>query len=240
MYSSEWWSQEKGTFSVWRALNLYSSTTIRRSIEIFKKKISDPWGGINVCDNSWQGSSARMRRYNRPSRIIPSSLCWLQTKLCHRGAKRQKMWRCETFLGQQFRLLEEWLWIICRITVGVFSQQLKGFKSEACVALTPSSQQKTGKTHRDVWLFLLVVTLSALIKQRGHAIVVTFKETIFSLATVVFTHIGGGLDPSRWASVSLFFRNRSLWQGWYSLVPALMAQEFGEFANQYIRPKTEM
>lgn len=73
VYSSEWWSQEKGTFSVWRALNLYSSTTIRWSIEIFKKRISDPWGGISVCDNSWQGSSARMRRYNRPSRILPSS-----------------------------------------------------------------------------------------------------------------------------------------------------------------------
>lgn len=172
-----------------------------------------------------------MRRYNRPSRIIPSSLCWLQTKLCHRGAKRQKMWCCKTFLGLQFRLLEEWLWINCRITVGAFCRQLKGFKGEASPWL---------HLHSNDWLFLLIVTLQALIKQRGHAKVVTFKETIFSLATVVFIHIGGGLDPSRWASVSLFFRNNtSLWQGWYSLVPALMAQEFGEFANHYIQTKMQ-
>lgn len=134
VYSSERWSQKKGTFSVWRALNLYSSTTIRWSIEIFKKKISDLWGGIDVCDNSRQGSSARMRRFNRPSRIVPSSPCWLETKLCHRGTKKQKMWCCETFLGPQFRLLEEWLWINCRIMVGVFCQHLKGFKGEACVS----------------------------------------------------------------------------------------------------------
>lgn len=133
-------SRESNLFSL-ESNNLYSSTTIRWSIEIFKKKISDPWGGINVCDNSWQlGEDAQMQQ---TPWIIPSSLGWLQTKLCHRWAKRLKIWCCETFLGPQFRLLEEWWWINCRITVNVFCQQLKRFKSEACVSPWPHLHNKT-------------------------------------------------------------------------------------------------
>lgn len=111
-WTSEWWSQEKGTRLVWRALNLYPSTTVTISIETFNKKIPHPWGGKNGLDSSWQGSAARMHRHNRPLRISASLLRLLQTKLCDCVAKRCDAAKLSSALCLRlvlWRAIMEWL-----------------------------------------------------------------------------------------------------------------------------------
>lgn len=122
VYSLECWSQEKGTCSVWRALNLFYSTTVRISIQ--EKDLTS--FSRNKC--LWQQLTGQ-RRYNRPSRISPSFLCSLYTKLCQRVAKRQKMRCCKTFgVCVSGFCCEEWSWFNCRITVVVICQEGKVFK----------------------------------------------------------------------------------------------------------------